>query len=972
MNGRSITMILIALALLVPGIGAVITYQLMEAPEESDETSVDTAPLTQQLSTLAHASISSMEESTLEEIETELSRNVGLWVSTSRITLEDHRITVLSSRVEARQVDLQVKVPVPPASLEGDLGRLITNSLMHGGTGTLPLLPGIRTDTEVKVLIEPLGGTDSFEETLRFSTEVVDPERGLLKLIQLLESDMNGHGSGMARDMEYMLNTLARYRSNNDFGDKSYQSDLNVLNEGDVEIAFNIALALRMTRWTGQVPENLVDAIDAFFKDQYPDSTMNPTGFRFWGQAEINNFNSFYLGNTGTGTRRSIGDIIKGAVEVGHADSADILSRYLSMDREYQVNMNPLDMASALSEEGLLNPRSMSDKTDTVSLTHHPSYPDPDGILVLPREEYLPDEEAQAPALVPKLVPITDYMVIGKDVRMEDFDRVDAWFTNANNSKTLSDLINTAQDSGGTLNRCGSIPPPPKPADHDFRLEWNFELHGLFDVEATYEGYGGNAPIDRDSITRTVNFRFPVRVHTWFPGRPVNDMAYDFVNINAGKLFWDDLKTGWMITGEANATEFFEDQVHPELKEGFSSLIGLLKVVEWYQQVPVIDEGSVRKLVHALTMSTELQLSNWARKGLYQLATDHFWEYYIEGPGIHPEDLRKVWIEGQHLSFQYSELKDVLHITSSLPEGSVKLSLYGMRIGTYRVDAQITTAKGLVIDIRPYSDEYSIRGDIGEHYVNEGPLYRNVPDQSVSSLLIEGGWTISTPAIEVQPWDAPSPYLLANGFADELNMTISFILSGDARVEPGELLDDIQDLIRIPDSFGEAQVSILLGELASLSIREDIYFGIRTTSKGSGTTHPYSRTLLIRLDPEIAWSDGGSEEMAYAKLTSSGRLNCIVRDMIWGASVDPVLEGFGEIETIFLEEVPSWTTSRPMIEANNLIFSLYTETSGGSDGGYGSIQILNIVSDDDAPGDLYNPKGTEWSLMTFRGLSVLW
>ncbi|MGA1820336.1 MAG: hypothetical protein ACMUHU_04930 [Thermoplasmatota archaeon] len=969
MNRSTFTIIIIVAAMIVPGLGALITYSLMNEPQEGNDISVETRELTQQLSTLTHAQLSSLEESALDEIEVELSRDISLWVSSSRITMEDHRVTVLESRVKASQVDLQVKVPVPPASLEGDLGRFMTNSLLYGGTGTLPLLPGIRTDVEVDVLIEPLDGSGSFEETVSFTTEVVDPERGLLKLIQLLEADMNGHGSGMARDMEYMLTTLARYRSNGKFGDQSYQSDLNVLNEGDVELAFNIALALRITRWTGQVPGDLVETIDSFFKDQHPNPEMNPSGFRFWGQAEINNFNSFYLGNLGTGARRSIGDIIEGAVETGHADSADLFGRYLSMDRKYPVSMNALDMGSPLAEGKLLNPREISDLIDSTSLAHHPSYPNSDGILVLPRDNYLKEEEAEAPSLIPRLEPAKDYLVVGRDIRLKDFDEVEAWFTNANNSLTISDLIS---DSGGrrSSTRCGSIPPPPKPADHDFRLEWNFDINGLFDVTATYEGFGGNAPLDRDSIERSIMFSFPVRVHTWFPGRPVNDMAYDYVNINAGRLFWNDTATGWIITGEANATEFYEDQVHPRLKEGFSALTGLLRTLEWYQQVPVLDDAAVRRLAHSLAMSTEQQLSDWTVNGYYKVAADKFWEYYIDGPGVKPEDLKKVWIEGHHMKFQYSELKDVLHITSLLPAGSVKLSIFGMKIGAYKVEAQVTTSNGLVIDIRPYTDEYSIRGDIGDHFVNEGTLYPNIPDPSITSLLIEGGWTISTPPMELQAWDVPSPYALPDNGDEEENLTLSFILAGPSRIDPLELYDEAQQLIEVPARLGESQVSIILGKLALLSMDMDIWFGLRVTSIGSGTAHPFSRTFLMNPENGAA-EEGKTLPDTVSDLMSSGRLNCLVRDLAWGVSADPVIEGFGNMETILLEEVPSWTSSGSMIGAGNMLYSTYTEIFR-TEGAQETIQVLNVVADENPSSGLYHPSGSEWRLSSFGGLSILW
>ncbi|MBN1389412.1 MAG: hypothetical protein JXA22_02100 [Candidatus Thermoplasmatota archaeon] len=968
MNTRTLSMILIVSTLIVAGFSALVSYRLMREPANEEMPSMDTGPLAQQFSTLTHAKLSSMEESTQKEIESELSRDLSLWVSSSRITVDDHLITVLSSQVEVREVDLQVMLPVPPASLEGDLGILITNSMLYGGSGTLPLLPGIRTDVNVTILIEPLAGGRSFEETISFSTEVVDPERGLLKLMELLEADMNGYGSGMARDMEYMLTTLARFRSTTGFGDQSYQSDLNVLNEGDVELAFNIALALRMTRWTGQVPQELIDSIDAFFRDQHPDVKMNPTGSRFWGQAEINNFNSFYLRNAGTGAKRSLGDIIEGAVGAGHADSADILGRYLSMDRNYNVNMNVLDMSSALEEQGLLNPRKLSDIIDSASLAHHPSYPSTEGLMVLPRDDYLPSEDTEVPSLKPVFRPVKDYMVMERDMKTIGFDRVDTWFTNADNSKTISDL--ESKPTRSTLTRCGSIPPPPKPADHDFRLEWNFELSGKLDVEASYEGYGGNAPIDQDPITHTVRFSFPLRVHTWFPGRPVNDMAYEFVNINTGKLYWDDLVTGWEITREANATEFYEDQVHPRLEEGFSILTSLLRTMEWYQQVPVVDDALVRSIAHSLSMSSEQQLTRWADTGIYRDAIDKFWENYTEGPGIRPEQLTKVWVEGHHLVFQYSEIKDVLHITSSLPEGSVRLSIYGMKIGAYRVDAQVITSRGLVFDISPYTDEYSIRGNIGSQYINEGVDDPSIPDPDVSSLFVEGGWEIASPPVELMTWSLPSPYVLTRDDGKDRNMTISFILAGTKSIDPMEIFDEARVSVEVPEKFGESQVSMVLRELSSLSRENGIWFGIRSTSTGGEGSHPASRTFLV--DPWYHGEDGGVKASMSADLLPSGRLNSLVRDLIWGVSSGMVIEGYGDIRTILLEEVPSWTSSGSLIGTKDMIYATYTRTTVSDDGRYSFTQKMNVFSDSEPASDLYHPTGSEWELSTYRGLTILW
>ncbi|MEA3559692.1 MAG: hypothetical protein U9R75_10600, partial [Candidatus Thermoplasmatota archaeon] len=216
---RHIGATVIMISILISALGGFIVFQSPEGREDITSKIIDTGPANQQLTILTHSSLSTKESMDPEEIEKELGREIPDWFSSTRITLKDYIITVLSVSVDANEIKLSIDLPLPPGNLEGESGTLVRNSMMYGSMGAVPILPGIRTHVDVEVLLEPsIGEGEPFRETISCETEVVDPERGLLELIDLVEKDMNGWGAGMSRDMEYMLNTLTRIRTTNGWG----------------------------------------------------------------------------------------------------------------------------------------------------------------------------------------------------------------------------------------------------------------------------------------------------------------------------------------------------------------------------------------------------------------------------------------------------------------------------------------------------------------------------------------------------------------------------------------------------------------------------------------------------------------------------------------------------------------------------------------------------------------------------------
>ncbi|MFO8050690.1 MAG: hypothetical protein R6V01_03215 [Thermoplasmatota archaeon] len=955
-SGKIGAVIVIA-TLIISTMGGVYIFSYLEGKEEKTRSGAETGTARQQLISLTHSTLSTMESMDMEEIERQIEIKSKEWISSNRVMVKDHIMTVLSVDVEAAETELYLDVPVPPGNLYGDSEVLLRNSMMYGGSGALPLLPAVRTRTQIRVLLE--GDERSFEDIISYENEVVDPERGLLELIGIIEKDMNGWSSGMSRDMEYMLNTLARTRTKNDWGSGAGQSDLNVLNDGDVELAFNIALALRISRWTGQMPENLVNDIDAFFLDQDIEVVTNPTGLRIWGEAEKENYRETWR-KAGTRLRRYLPDLISSALQAGHGDPADIFARYLFLDKwGRNEDLNMLDISSPLEDKNLLSEREPSDKTDAFALEHHTSFPDPEGIGVSPRDRFDEVENGTVHRILPRIEPDQSYMILGRDLQVKGLDEPRAWFTDSNPDLDASELVAVGGLPG---ERCGAIPPPQKPPGHNYRVQWDLRITGEMDLNGENEGYGGNV-LNRNRTKSTISFDLPLRIHTWFDERPNND-GFLFENINQGRMYWTDLMTGWYITEESNATEIFEDKLYREIKQGVGLLTSQLRNMQWNMEMGIIDDITLRKIFQTQAMTLVKHLGAWSADPNIWSDLDLFWRDHIEKPGIHVEDLGTVMVEGHMFKFSYSDIKDRMDLTSKLPVGEIRISFFGPRSGENKVEAGLETGSGLRVDLRPESEEFSIRGTLGGRYIDDGPLDPKTASDQVGDLFIRSGWIARGPSFNIRTWSVPGQYLETDSSQKDNKLTMSFVLAGRNDQEAGPIVLEASSRLEAPDKLGEANCLDHLHEIADHAVQKDLWFGISVALKGTDMAHPVARDLLIKVnDMDI-----------ILRLLSSGALIDIVRGTIWGAGPhilsDISLHEEERIDIIMAESVPSWVTSVPTEFSSRELMFVSHHVSEVKDIVHDN-EMLNVFSYEESSGRfLLDEKG--WSSSAIEMPTLLW
>lgn len=949
----------ILFALILSIMGGVIIFYSLEGKEEIEEDPVDTGTAKQQLQTLGHSFLSNLDTTDPEEIEEAMDKEVRNWISTSRISFKDHIATVLKVETMTSSSMLSLDIPVPPASLMDDTESLIQNSMLYGSSGAVPLLPSIRTSTSIEVLLEPVEGDGgSLTEQLQFETEVIDPQRGLQELISLIEKDMNGWGAGMARDMEYMLNTLARTRTKHYWGAGTMQSDLNVLGEGDIEIAFNIALAIRIMRWTGQVPEDLVGDIDRFFLDQEILPETNPTGLRVWGEAEKDNYKEIWR-RAGDQLRRYLPGLLSSALSAGHADPADIFARYVFLDKWGMYDFGILDMESSIEDIGVVNERAPFNDHDPFSLQHHASFPDRDGIAISPRDNYNDVDNLTLQSFQPIIEPYEGYQILGRDIFIEGLDEPTSWFTDSNPNLKPSDLVS----QGGLPVRCGAIPPPQKPPGHNYRVQWDLRIHGDIELNAESEGYGGNV-LNMNSLWRTVSFDFPIRVHTWFDQRPNND-GYEFRNINTGRMYWTDMMTGWSITPESNATEVFEDSVFPDIREGLEVLTSQLRSMEWYIGIDLLDTGSIRKMLQAQAINSVDLLDVWSEDAVIWEDLSKFWNERIQQVGIQVEDLGTVRTEGHMISFQYSDIKDRLDLLSKLPEGEIRISFFGMKDGSNYIEAGLETSDGIRMDLRPGSGDFSIKGTLGGIYIDDGPLDPDSPSDGVSSLLIRSGWIARGSAYQIGTFTNAGQYIEMDSSARDDHLSFSFILAGSNQKDHQPAIIEISGGLMDPTTLGEGSISSYLHDLGDYAVRNDLWFGFSVAHSGNDGSHPFVRDILMR-----------SNMIGTVDLTlSQGYLMELVRGALWGASVnialDIDLESGGIMELMMIETVPSWVVPDPGdMGASQVLLVSYHSQEMRNDARLQQTG-LNLFYYDESSYS-FERKETGWSSRTIDLPSSLW
>ncbi|MEA3559588.1 MAG: hypothetical protein U9R75_10075 [Candidatus Thermoplasmatota archaeon] len=727
--------------------------------------------------------------------------------------------------------------------------------------------------------------------------------------------------------------------------------------QGSSIIAFNIALALRISRWTGYIPEELANDIDAFFLDVTILPETNPTGLRMWGEAEKDNYREIWR-VANTPIRRYLPDLISSALGSGHGDPADMFARYLYLERWGNVDdLNMLDMRSPLEDKDLLSNRELSDHNDPYALKHHTSFPDPDGMQVSPRDRYDIDDNQSTLRFEPVID--SQYMIIGRDLFVKGLDSPKAWFTDADPENLKpSDLF----AFGGLGTRCGAIPPPAKPPGHDYRLQWDLEITGDMELTASCEGYGGNV-LNEGNLRKTISFDIPVRIHTWFDKRPSND-GFQFENINSGRMYWSDLMTGWSISEEANATEIFESKVFKELRPGFELLTSQLRSMEWNIGMGIMDTLNMRKVFQTQTMTLGKQLLTWSQDNLIWTNLDYFWMNHIKATEVQVEDLGTVRTDGHMITFTYSSIKDRLDLVSGLPGGQIRVSIFGVISGTRYIEAGLETSSGIRVDIYPTTGEFSIKGVLDEYYVDDGPLDPDEPSDDIKELIIRSGWIARGPSYDIRTWTTAGPYVEMDTSTMENSLSMSFLIAGENDNDMERIVSEAWGMLDDPGTIGETTSTTHLYEMGAFAVGRGLWFGISARSDGMDRTHPIARDLLIKV------SDMGCLD----HLVSTGSLGELVRDTIWGATTMDVQDRsmpYGRIDVIMIETVPSWVTSVPLDQGSADLMFVTHSSHINDDQGLRSEQGINLFSYPE-PDGRYERGSDGWTSIEIELPTSLW
>jgi len=420
--------------------------------------------------------------------------------------------------------------------LDGMLSRYYSPALINGRSywaegysAAAEVLPGVITGTSIAV---PARCTVSLEVSIRegarhWKLEVTGtaprPDLSRQSLAESMEHQSSGEFSLMADTVMYMATALARARAYYGYGTGPYDTEKNLLNEGDVELIVNMAVLFMEMRYFGgydrqaawEIDRNYQHALDASVHGAAW-SPYNPTGLRSWGTAERVNYGVMLSHRQETANLSSILDSIQGSF-----DPADVLLRYLYMDRYYpgqELNLDWSDGTSPLQSFRSLSQRNMSEKMDITGIVQNiPRLPVQFSISHTPH-----------------------YLIVGRDIHIDkSFYLPRMWKTNVR--------------LGGS--RTGGVPPPQPPPDHDFYIYWDFNVSADFALNIS-------------GTLRNITAAFPVSVYAWLWGVPMNS-AMAFSNLNVGS----PPGSTYNFTEESLAYEAFAVRYMDRLKGHISAVV---------------------------------------------------------------------------------------------------------------------------------------------------------------------------------------------------------------------------------------------------------------------------------------------------------------------------------------------------------------------------------------------------------------
>jgi hypothetical protein len=808
----------------------VLAYFALEK-SESPTPAPDMIPLSRELSELIAQNLTGSAWMSDEEIIANLTEAVPDWASASAVGVEGYSVYVFDVTVMIDRYSRSIPTSSPLLTVGKDQ-RL--NSLLYRNPSETISIPGMRVDIVGSVRLEPIDKGEKVFTTLSVSQDVIDASSAAERLVDLLMEDVSGPGNGLGRDVEYMLNTLARVRAANLYGFKNKEGPSNVLNQGDVELAINLALSLRIASITGQVPEGLSASIDRYFTYQNSASSMNPTGFRQWGVSESRNYIAYANMAGPRDDRRDITTMISSAIERRKADPADLFARYLYLEKLYSAStvkpaFNPFDDRGALEETKLVNARQSFDTVDPNALRTLLSFQPEEGLKVLS-----PDPSMDGPVLVPYMDVLDGFMVSAREFKVKGLAPSE-WYTDVDLNRTPESLVNINYTTSQT--RCGGIVPPSKPPDHDFRMEWDLKVEGSFSVFAGVDLWRGMRPTD-GRIERTIDFSFPASVLAWYENRPFNDVHLFRTKYQTQILNTTDA-SGYLIPAEANATEFFEEYTFQSLRGLYSTLTALQRLVASYGNITPYDlttrEGVQLACLQALRDARSWNANISEAEGGYLV---DLLPAYLKRGALVPF-LKPIHIDGLEIDLEWSGFSDRLDLVTRSTGGSMVLSIHGLLSPPVTYSASIDPGN-LRIDLDLFKKEFKVTYGSESGQYREGSGSPNQPDEALLELALLSTWEASSKQYEITG-SAMNGYLIdhLNGVDPEMTLSFSLVVRGGPDDDPDGALSDLRSFIYSDD--------VSIGALVPAILTQDgTWTGIRIRQEGGGAV--IVRTIWVRPD----------------------------------------------------------------------------------------------------------------------------
>jgi len=412
---------------------------------------------------------------------------------------------------------------------------------------------------ELNVSVDGIGRTERYDRVVPVIMPFIETLHGIFT------NNTESEFTHVGRMVKYMLTTLVRYRTFLGQGSGPYQTEKDLLNEGDVELAINIALIIEEMRLFHSWDRDAVNAIDLnYFDAMNPVAheengwfTDNPTGLRPWGNAEKDNYFR-YLTRSSSSGRQRLADILSDTFE---RSSEDLI--YIDPSNVLTIYLNYDDAQNRwLTSEGLLDKHMLKDPRDMAT-----TVPDPANLVVTTAISDRPYElsdmsdkpDPKAMSLVVDQYP--NYLIVGQDIQVgpEIADPLQ-YVTN----------VKLAGDRS-TGSRTGGVPPPQPQPLHDFYSLWRFNVTGRFDIcvrqEERFNDAGNEVNVE---LNRSVQFDIPLSIFAWYILAPAN-VALGFVNLNAGSPPGDTTN----FTNESILYEVFAEDQWPAMQDVQRGITGL-------------------------------------------------------------------------------------------------------------------------------------------------------------------------------------------------------------------------------------------------------------------------------------------------------------------------------------------------------------------------------------------------------------